>query len=147
MTEFDGIWHRPMFALLAGAVSALTITDTHAGRYDVELDMIGISAAPLEQPSPEFPDGEMRGGQEGWVRMNFHGSTPLGTSAGTGEAVHRVDAVFEGSEYLEAVEAHGFDALVGGVLEQDAPRRDPRLRPDAADRVSRTRSRARPAQG
>ena len=71
MTEFDGIWHRPMFALLAGAVSALTITDTHAGRYDVELDMIGISAAPLEQPSPEFPDGEMRGGQEGWVRMNF----------------------------------------------------------------------------
>jgi len=41
------------------------------------------------------------------VRMNFHGATPLGTSAGTGEAVHRVDAVFEGSEYLEAVKAHG----------------------------------------
>ena len=71
MTEFDGIRYRPMFALLAGAISALTMTDTHASRYDVELDMIGVAAEALEQPSPEFPEGEMRGGQEGWVRMNF----------------------------------------------------------------------------
>jgi len=40
------------------------------------------------------------------VRMSFHGATPLGTSAGTGEAVHLVDGVFERAEYLEAVERH-----------------------------------------
>ena len=45
-------------------------------------------------------------GGSGSVRMMFHGATPLGTSAGTGEAVHRVDAVFEGAEYLEVVQNH-----------------------------------------
>ena len=43
---------------------------------------------------------------ESRVRMSFHGATPLGTSSGTGEAVHLVDAVFERAEYLEAVEQH-----------------------------------------
>jgi enolase len=47
------------------------------------------------------------GGESGSVRMMFHGATPLGTSAGTGEAVHLVDAVFEGAEYLEVVRRHG----------------------------------------
>jgi enolase len=45
-------------------------------------------------------------GGDGSVRMLFHGATPLGTSAGTGEAVHLVDAVFEGAEYLEVVDRH-----------------------------------------
>jgi len=40
------------------------------------------------------------------VRLSFHGATPLGTSSGTGEAVHLVDGVFERAEYLEAVERH-----------------------------------------
>jgi len=40
------------------------------------------------------------------VRLSFHGATPLGTSSGTGEAVHLVDDVFEKAEYLEAVERH-----------------------------------------
>ncbi len=40
------------------------------------------------------------------VRLSFHGATPLGTSSGTGEAVHLVDKVFERAEYLEAVERH-----------------------------------------
>jgi len=40
------------------------------------------------------------------VRMSFHGATPLGTSSGTGEAVHLVDGVFERAEYLEAVDQH-----------------------------------------
>ncbi len=40
------------------------------------------------------------------VRLRFRGSTPLGTSAGTGEAVHLVDGVFEGTEHAETVEAH-----------------------------------------
>ena len=41
------------------------------------------------------------------LRMTFHAATPLGTSAGSGEAVHLVDSVFERAEYLEAVDAHG----------------------------------------
>ncbi|MBT8071304.1 MAG: hypothetical protein KJO80_12785 [Gammaproteobacteria bacterium] len=40
------------------------------------------------------------------VRLKFHGATPLGTSSGTGEAVHLVDRVFERAEYLEAVEQY-----------------------------------------
>jgi enolase len=40
------------------------------------------------------------------VRMMFHGATPLGTSAGTGEAVHLVDAVFESAEYVEVIRSH-----------------------------------------
>ena len=43
---------------------------------------------------------------ESRVRLSFHGATPLGTSSGTGEAVHLVDAVFERAEYLEVVEGH-----------------------------------------
>ncbi len=40
------------------------------------------------------------------VRLSFHGATPLGTSSGTGEAVHLVDGVFERAEYLEACQQH-----------------------------------------
>ncbi|MFC1702349.1 hypothetical protein ACFL1J_06385, partial [Pseudomonadota bacterium] len=43
---------------------------------------------------------------ESRVRLLFHGATPLGTSSGTGEAVHLVDSVFERAEYLEVVEGH-----------------------------------------
>ncbi len=43
---------------------------------------------------------------ESRVRMLFHGATPLGTSAGTGEAVHLIDGVFERAEYLEVVDRH-----------------------------------------
>jgi enolase len=46
------------------------------------------------------------------VRLSFHGATPLGTSSGSGEAVHLVDATFEGAEYREAVEKHA------GLLEE-----------------------------
>ena len=40
------------------------------------------------------------------VYMSFHGATPLGTSAGTGEAVHLIDGMFERAEFLEAVDGH-----------------------------------------
>jgi len=43
---------------------------------------------------------------ENRVRLSFHGATPLGTSSGTGEAVHLVDSVFERAEYLEVVDGH-----------------------------------------
>ncbi len=37
------------------------------------------------------------------VLLKFRGSTPLGTSAGTGEAIHLVDAVIEQAEHREAI--------------------------------------------
>ncbi|MGD9346223.1 MAG: PEP/pyruvate-binding domain-containing protein [Candidatus Aminicenantes bacterium] len=40
------------------------------------------------------------------VALKFRGATPLGTSAGTGEAIHLVDAVFEHAEYPEAIDRH-----------------------------------------
>ncbi len=40
------------------------------------------------------------------VSMKFRGATPLGTSAGTGEAIHLVDAVFERAEYPEVIDRH-----------------------------------------
>jgi enolase len=47
--------------------------------------------------------GERQGSR---VRLSFHGATPLGTSSGSGEAVHLVDSTFERAEYREAVEQH-----------------------------------------
>ncbi len=41
------------------------------------------------------------------VSMSFKGATPLGTSAGTGEAVHLIDKFIEHSEYREIIEQHG----------------------------------------
>ncbi len=38
------------------------------------------------------------------VALKFRGATPLGTSAGTGEAIHLVDSVIEKAEYREVVE-------------------------------------------
>ncbi len=37
------------------------------------------------------------------VILKFRGATPLGTSAGTGEAIHLVDGVFERAEYPEVL--------------------------------------------
>ena len=37
------------------------------------------------------------------VLLKFRGSTPLGTSAGTGEAIHLVDAMIEKAEHREAI--------------------------------------------
>jgi enolase/phosphoenolpyruvate synthase/pyruvate phosphate dikinase len=40
------------------------------------------------------------------VALKFRGATPLGTSAGTGEAIHLVDSVFERAEYPEVINRH-----------------------------------------
>jgi len=40
------------------------------------------------------------------VSLKFRGATPLGTSAGTGEAIHLVDAVFEHAEYREIIDRY-----------------------------------------
>jgi enolase len=43
---------------------------------------------------------------EAGVSLKFRGATPLGTSAGTGEAIHLVDAIFERAEYPEVIDRH-----------------------------------------
>jgi enolase len=40
------------------------------------------------------------------VVLRFRGSTPLGTSAGTGEAIHLVDSVIEGTDQRDVVSRH-----------------------------------------
>jgi len=40
------------------------------------------------------------------VLMKFKGATPLGTSAGAGEAIHLVDSIIESSEHQEVVEKY-----------------------------------------
>ena len=40
------------------------------------------------------------------VSLKFKGATPLGTSAGTGEAIHLIDAVFERAEYPEVIDRY-----------------------------------------
>lgn len=71
MHERDGIRYRPIVAGVAGLISSFALVSAQARNFDVELDSSGIAAAALEQPAPQFPDGKMRGGQEGWVRMSF----------------------------------------------------------------------------
>lgn len=52
------------------------------------------------------------------VRLKFKGATPLGTSAGTGEAIHLVDAMIESSEHREVIQKHAslFTELEPGVF-------------------------------
>jgi hypothetical protein len=40
------------------------------------------------------------------VLLRFRGATPLGTSAGTGEALHLVDSLMESAEHTEVITSH-----------------------------------------
>ena len=71
MHEHDGIRYRPIVAGVAGLISSFALVSAQAKNFDIELDSSGIAAAAVEQPTPQFPDGKMRSGQEGWVRMSF----------------------------------------------------------------------------
>ena len=46
-------------------------SSAEAKKFDVELDNSAVTAVIVEQPAPSFPDGKMRRGQEGWVRVSF----------------------------------------------------------------------------
>lgn len=93
--------YRSIAAVLAGAVLALSAGQAHATKYDVQLDTSGVAAIPVEQAAPDFPDGGMRGGQEGWVRMSFV-VDPNGNAA---------DAVVVDSLGGEAFEQAALDAV------------------------------------
>ena len=65
------IRQRSTAAVLASLLSISLFVPAHAKKFDVEMDTSGVSVEAINQPAPEFPDGKMRGGQEGWVRINF----------------------------------------------------------------------------
>jgi enolase len=52
------------------------------------------------------------------INLRFKGATPLGTSAGTGEAIHLVDSAIETSEHREVIHRHAayFKELEPGVF-------------------------------
>lgn len=84
-----------------------------AKKFDIQMDTSGIAAPALEQPAPAFPDGKMRRGQEGWVRLNF-------VVGSDGQAVDPVivdstgGSLFEQSA-LDVVSTWRFEAPEAGV--------------------------------
>ena len=71
MHERNGNRCRPIVAAVTGLVSSIVLFPAEAKDFDIELDSSGIAMAAVEQPAPQFPNGRMRGGQEGWVRLSF----------------------------------------------------------------------------
>ncbi|MGD8395557.1 MAG: hypothetical protein PVF43_08785, partial [Candidatus Eiseniibacteriota bacterium] len=101
--------------------------------------VVGQLAACEEPTNAGVPtvgvEAELRLAEAG-IALAFRGATPLGTSAGSGEAIHLVDGMIEMSEYREAVAAHAefFEEIEPGVM---------RFRKEAgASRVQATRDEA-----
>jgi enolase len=86
--------------------SAATVQDLFASE---EPTNAGVPTVGVELRARLF-DGE--------ATLAFHGATPLGTSAGTGEAVHLVDGVFPGAEHSEVLGSHRalLDEVEAGVF-------------------------------
>jgi TonB family protein len=59
--------HRIIAAIAGLAVSMPVLAE----KYDVGIWNSGATATPVEQSTPAYPDGQMKTGQEGWVRMHF----------------------------------------------------------------------------
>ena len=71
MNANTGILCLRRLAALCVFASMLYPASAFAKSFDVQMDTSGVAVSALEQPAPEFPDGDMRRGQEGWVRLNF----------------------------------------------------------------------------
>jgi len=71
MNANTGIRCLRRLAALCVFASMLYPASAFAKSFDVQMDTSGVAVSALEQPAPEFPDGDMRRGQEGWVRLNF----------------------------------------------------------------------------
>ncbi|RMH04956.1 MAG: hypothetical protein D6702_01840 [Planctomycetota bacterium] len=73
------------------------------------------------------------------VGLRFRGATPLGTSAGEGEAIHLVDSVIEGAEHREVITRHRelFEETEPGVFAFRKEVEEPEIRraedPDLAE--------------
>jgi TonB family protein len=100
-------------AVLAAFASMLFPASADARKFDVQMDTSGVVITAVEQPAPGFPEGKMRRGQEGWVRLNF-------VVGPDGQAVDPIivdstgGALFEQSA-LEVVDAWMFQAPEAGV--------------------------------
>lgn len=71
MNAKPGIRCLRRFAALFVFASMLYPASVFAKKFEVEMDTSGVAAPAVEQSAPAFPDGKMRRGQEGWVRLNF----------------------------------------------------------------------------
>lgn len=60
--------HHRIIAAVVGVTVSMPVL---AEKYDVGVWNSGATATPVEQLAPAFPDGQMKTGQEGWVRMHF----------------------------------------------------------------------------
>ena len=71
MNAKPGIQCLRRCAALFVFASMLYPASVFAKNFEVEMDTSGVAASAVEQTAPAFPDGKMRRGQEGWVRLNF----------------------------------------------------------------------------
>ncbi len=71
MNANTGIRCLRRLAALFIFASMLYPASAFAKSFDVQMDTSSVAVSALEQPAPEFPEGDMRRGQEGWVRLNF----------------------------------------------------------------------------
>lgn len=71
MNAKPGIQRLRHCAALFVFASMLYPASVFAKKFEVEMDTSGVAASAVEQTAPAFPDGKMRRGQEGWVRLNF----------------------------------------------------------------------------
>jgi TonB family protein len=71
MNANKGIHRLCRFTALCIVATMLYPASVFAKKFEVEMDTSAVAAAAVEQPAPAFPDGKMRRGQEGWVRLNF----------------------------------------------------------------------------
>ncbi len=71
MNANTGIRCLRRLAALFIFASMLYPASVFAKSFEIQMDTSGVAVPAVEQPAPAFPDGKMRRGQEGWVRLNF----------------------------------------------------------------------------
>lgn len=83
------------------------------------------------------------------VSLKFRGATPLGTSAGTGEAIHLVDGVFERAEFREIIDGQPalFREVEQGVYAFRRDVTDERIKSAADEALTRLYERSQRYEG
>ena len=86
---------------------------------------------------------------ESGVVLKFRGATPLGTSAGTGEAIHLVDALIEAAEHREVIERNAafFTEKEPGVFAFKKDAGEDRIKEKGDEALSALFARAQRYQG
>ena len=86
------------------------LTEDNRGRLKPSLDPVIHKMYAYEEPTnagvPTVGTAVEFSIPDTGVLLKFKGATPLGTSAGAGEAIHLIDAVFERAEYPEVINRH-----------------------------------------